>query len=107
MSLKALVAIKVPMLISVESSQAAYNHVVIVSRNMVIDFECMHTYAYALTEESLRQVCSVHTMFVHLNSGYGIIPSKPICSSMDNAYIYDCGMDDYYKPGGSGRENLM
>ncbi len=68
------------MLISVESSQATYNHVVVVWRNMVIDFECRHT--YALTEESLRQVCGVHTTFVRLTSGYGVILPKPICSAM-------------------------
>jgi hypothetical protein len=93
------------MLISVESSQATYNHVVVVWRNMVIDFECMHT--YALTEESLRQVCGVHTTFVRLTSGYGIIPLKTICSAMKNADDYDWGMDDYYKPGGSVRGYFM
>ncbi len=72
MTLQALFAIKFPMLISVESSQATYNHVVVLWRNMVIDFECMHM--YALTDESLRQVCGVHTTFVRLTSGYGIIP---------------------------------
>jgi hypothetical protein len=74
MTLKALLAIKFPMLISVESRQATYNHVVVVWRNMVIDFECMHT--YALTEESLRQVCGIHTSFVCLTSGYGKILSN-------------------------------
>jgi hypothetical protein len=49
MTLQALIAIKFPMLISVESIQATYNHVVVVWRNMVIYFECMHT--FALTEE--------------------------------------------------------
>ncbi len=73
-TLKALLAIKFPILISVESSQATYNHVVVVWRNMVIGFECMHT--YALTEESLRQVCGVHTTFVCITSGYGIISSN-------------------------------
>ncbi len=101
MTLQALFAIKFPMLISVESTQATYNHVVVVWRNMVINFKCMHT--YALTEESLRQVCGVHTTFVCITSGYGIIPPKPICSAMKNANDYDWGMDDYYKPGGSVR----
>ncbi len=83
MTLKALLAIKFPMPISVESSQATYNHVVVVWRNMVIDFECMHT--YALTEESLRQVCGIHATFVCLTSGHGIIPPKPIPSAMKYA----------------------
>jgi hypothetical protein len=101
MTLQALSAIKFPILISVERIQATYNHVVVVCRNMVIDFECMHT--YALTEESLRQVCGVHTRFVRLTSGYGIFPPKTIGSAMKNADDYDWGMDDYYKPGGSVR----
>jgi hypothetical protein len=75
MTLQALFAIKFPMLISVESIQATYNHVLVVWRNMVIDFECMHS--YALTKESLRQVCGVHITFVRLTSGYGIFPSSP------------------------------
>jgi hypothetical protein len=72
---------------------------------MVIDFKCMHT--YALTEESLRQACGVHTTFVRLTSGYGIIPSKPIRSAMKDANDYDWGLDDYYKPGESVREYFM
>jgi hypothetical protein len=106
MTLQALFAIKFSMLISNESSRATYNHVVVVWRNMVIDFECMHTY-YALTEESLRQVCGVHTTFVRLTSGYGIITSKTIHSAMKNADYYNWGMDDYYKPGGSVRGYCM
>jgi hypothetical protein len=76
LSLKALVEIKFPMLISVKSSQAIYKHVVVVWRNKIIDFECMHT--YPLTEESLRQVCGVHTTFQRIVRGYGIFPSKKI-----------------------------
>jgi hypothetical protein len=87
------------MLISVKNRQATYNHVVVVWRNIVIDFECMHT--YALPEESLRQVCGVHTTCVRLTSRYGIIPPKTIHSTMKNADDYDWGMDDYYEPGGS------
>ena len=105
MTLKALFAVKFTMLISVESSQATYNHMVVVWRNMIIDFECMHT--YALTEKSLRQVCGVHTTFVHLTSEHGIISPKPICSAMKNDNGYNWGMDDYYKPGGSGREYFI
>jgi hypothetical protein len=90
MTMKTLFAIKFPMLISVESSQAICNHVVVVWRNMVIDFECMHM--YALTEESLRQVCGVHTTFVCLTSGYGIIPSKLTRSAMKKMPIITIGV---------------
>ncbi len=61
-SLKALLEIKSPMLISVESKFATYHHVdnvVVVWRQMVIDYESMYT--YPLTEDTLRQICSVNT----------------------------------------------
>ncbi len=60
-SLKALLGIKFPMLISVESKFATYHHVVVVWRQMVIDYESMYT--YPLTEDTLRQICSVSTTF--------------------------------------------
>ncbi len=60
-SLKVLLEIKFPMSISVESKAAAYQHVVVVWREMVIDYESMYT--YPLTEDTLRQICSVNTTF--------------------------------------------
>ena len=105
LSLKALVEIKFPMLISVQSSQAIYKHVVVVWRKKIIDFESMHT--YPLTEESLRQVCGVHTTFQHIVSGYGIFPSNQIRNATENAYIEDWGMDQFYKKGGSVRRYFM
>jgi hypothetical protein len=93
------------MLISVQSSQALYKHVVVVWRKKIIDFECMHT--YPLTEESLRQVCGVHTTFQRIVSGYGIFPSKKIRTSSENDYVQDWGMNDYYKPGGSVRRYFV
>ena len=105
LSLNALIEIKFPMLISVQSSQALYKHVVVVWRKKMIDYECMHT--YPLTEESLRQVCGVHTTFLRIVSGYGIFPSKNIRKSSENASIEDWGMGDYYKPGGSVRRYFV
>ena len=84
LSLNALFKIKFPMMISVQSSQAIYKHVVVVWRKKIIDFECMHT--YPLTEESLRRVCGVHTTFQRIVRGYGIFPSKIIRTSSENAY---------------------
>ena len=51
-SLKALLEIKFPMLISVESKLATYHHVVVVWREMVIDYDSLYT--YPLTEDILR-----------------------------------------------------
>ncbi len=93
------------MLISVQSKQAIYKHVVVVWRNKIIDYECMDT--YPLTEESLRQVCGVHTTFERIVRGYGIFPSKEIRLSPKNAYVQDWGMDDFCKKNGSVRRYFM
>ncbi len=60
-SLKALLEVKFLMLFSVESKFATYHHVVVVWRQMVIDYESMYT--YPLTEDTLRQICGVNTTF--------------------------------------------
>jgi hypothetical protein len=60
-SLKALLEIKFPMLITVESKLATYHHLVVVWREMVIDYESMYT--YPLTEDTQRQICGVNTTF--------------------------------------------
>jgi hypothetical protein len=59
--LKVLFEIKFPMLISVESEFATYHHVVVVWREMVIDYESM--YMYPLTEDTLRRICTINTTF--------------------------------------------
>ncbi len=62
-----LLEIIFPMLISVESKFATYHHVVVVWREMVIDYESMYT--YPLTEDTLRQICGVNTTFNKLAVG--------------------------------------
>jgi len=104
-TLKALLAIQFPMLISVESRNATYNHVVVVWKKMVIDFETKHT--FTLTEESLREVCGTHTTFLRLTSGYGIFPSRKIRLSKENSDVVDWGMNEYYKVGGNVRNYFM
>jgi hypothetical protein len=101
-SLKALLEIKFPMLISVESKFAAYQHVIVVWREMVIDYESMYT--YPLTEDTLKQICSVNTTFQQISCGYGILTST-ICQNCEgNQYIQGWGIADLYKPGGSIRD---
>ena len=72
----ALLEIKFYMLISIENKLATLHHMVVVWREMVIDYESMFT--YPLTEDSLRQIFGVNTTFIQINSGYGISPSKQI-----------------------------
>jgi hypothetical protein len=67
-SLKALLEIKFSTLISVESKFATYHNVVVVWREMVIDYESMYT--YPLTDDTLRQICSVYTTFQQISCGY-------------------------------------
>ncbi len=101
-SLKALLEIKFPMLISAESKFAAYQHVVVVWREMVIDYESIYT--YPLTENTLRQICGVNTSFQQISCGNGILPSK-ICKALQvNQNIQDWGTVEYYKQGSSIRK---
>jgi hypothetical protein len=76
-SLKALLEIKFPVIISVKAQRATYNHVIVIWRKMVIDYESR--YIYPLTEDSLRQVCGFTTTFQWITSGYGIVSSWQIC----------------------------
>ncbi len=100
-SLKALLEIKFPMLISVESKFATNHHVVIVWREMVIDYESMYT--YPLTEDTLRKICGVSTTFQRISCGYGILPSK-ICKALQaNQNIQDWGTEEYFKQQSSVR----
>ncbi len=98
-SLKALLEIKYPVIISVQAKCATYSHVVVIWRKMVIDYESK--YIYPLTEDSFRQVCGFTTTFQRITSRYGIFPSRQICQSPANVHIKDWGTSEYYKPGGS------
>ncbi len=66
-SLKALLEIKFPVIISVKAQRATYNHVFVIWRKMVIDYES--NYIYPLTEDSLRQVCGFTNTFQRIISG--------------------------------------
>jgi hypothetical protein len=101
-SLKALLEIKFPVIISVQAQRATYNHVVVIWRKMVIDYESK--YIYPLTEDSLRQVCGFTTTFQCITCGYGIFPSRHIYQSPENVHIKDWGTSEYYEPGGSIRK---
>jgi hypothetical protein len=96
-SLKVLLEIKFPMLISTESKAAAYQHVVVVWRELEIDYESKYT--YPSTEDTLRQICGVNTTFQRISCGYGILLSK-ICKALQaNQNIEDWSTAEYYKQG--------
>ncbi len=92
------------MLISVESKFATYHDVVVVCREMVIDYESMYT--YPLTEDTLGQICNVNTTFQQISCRYGILPST-ICKAFEaNQNIQDWGIADLYKPGSFLRDYI-
>ncbi len=99
-SLKALLEIKFPVIISVQAQCATHKHVVVIWRKMVIDYESK--YIYPLTEDSLRQVCGFTNK--QITCGYGIFPSRYICQSPENVHIKDWGTSEYYEPGGTIRK---
>ncbi len=101
-SLKALLEIKFPVIVSVQAQCASYNHVVVIWRKMVIDYESK--YIHPLTEDSLRQVCGFTTTFQRITSEYGIFPSRHICQSPGNVHIKYWGTSEYYEPGGCIRK---
>jgi hypothetical protein len=82
------------MLISVESKLATYHHVVVVWREMVIDYEFMDM--YPLTKDTLRQICGVNTTFHRISCGYGILPSKNCKALQANQNIQDWGTERIY-----------
>jgi hypothetical protein len=89
-SLKALLEIKFPMLISVESNFATYHHVVAVWREMVIDYESMYT--YPLTEDTLKQICTIKTTFQRIICGYGILPYQQFAKHLRQIRIFRTGL---------------
>jgi hypothetical protein len=94
--------IKFPLIISVMGTHACYHHVVIVWREMIIDYESEYT--FPLTNDSLRQICGVNTSFAGISCGYGIFPPNYIQNFMDNISIEDWGVKEYNIKGSSIRK---
>ncbi len=86
-SLKALLEIKFPVIISVQAQRATYNHVFVIWRKMVFDYESK--YIYPLTEDFLRQVCGFPITFQRITCEYGIFLLRHIRQSPENVHIKD------------------
>jgi hypothetical protein len=82
-----------PLIISVMGTHACYHNVVVIWRRMIIDYESEYT--FALTNDSLSQICGVNTNFAGISCGYGIFPPNHIQNSMDNNSIEDWGINEY------------
>jgi hypothetical protein len=65
-----------PILLSVNSKNAVYNHVVVIWQGRVIDYKFKNI--YMLTNESLQQICGANTVFSHMSCGYGLFPPAKI-----------------------------
>jgi hypothetical protein len=59
-----------PILLSVNSKNAVYDHVVVIWQGRVIDYESKNI--YMLTNESLQKICGANTFFGHVSCGYGL-----------------------------------
>jgi hypothetical protein len=80
-----------PILLSVNSKNAVYDHVVVIWQGRVIDYESKNI--YMLTNESLQQICGANTFFSHVSCGYGLFPPAGIRALSHE--ITNWGKDDY------------
>ena len=80
-------------IILVNSKLANYEHVVIVLRNMVIDYESEHIYKF--TEDLLRQLCGDNTTFQQITTGYGLFPPKEVQALVTSIDVSNWGISQY------------
>jgi len=66
--------LSLPVLISVCGKNSLYNHVVVVWRNDIFDYESKHV--YPLTVENVDRICGPNNLFLKVNRGYLILPSR-------------------------------
>jgi hypothetical protein len=65
-----------PILLSVNSKNAVYDHVVVLWQGRFIDYESENI--YMLTNESLQQICGANMFFSHVSCGHGLFPPASI-----------------------------
>jgi hypothetical protein len=83
---------KFPVIISVNSRGALYDHVIVVWNGQVLDYESK--VIYTLTEDSLQEMCGVNTTFRSVSSGYGIFFSTEVKKNCP--HIGDWGDHSYF-----------
>jgi hypothetical protein len=69
-----LFKLRFPVILSILGERSSYNHVVVVWKQMVIDFENEKT--SALTIETIENIAGINNRFHKFVRGYGILPSK-------------------------------
>jgi hypothetical protein len=81
-----------PLIISVHSKGAVYDHVVVLWNCEIFDYESETV--YMLSEDAMQQMCGVNTTFSHISSGFGLFPPKN--TRMLSPEIADWGDHSYY-----------
>jgi hypothetical protein len=97
--------LKFPVIISVNSKLANYEHVVIVWHNTVIDYES--EYIYKFNEDTLRQLCGDNTTFQAITTGYGLFPPKEVRALITSIDVTDWGITQYYDDKNSRKGQLF
>ena len=82
-----------PVLISVNSSNAVYDHAVVVWQGIILDYESR--FVLSLTADALQHICSENTIFRNISSGCGLFPSKQIRALCTN--VTDWGEGSYHE----------
>ncbi len=90
-TLKILQLCHFPILLSVNSKNDVYDHVVVIWQGRVIDYESENI--YMLTNESLQQICCVNTFCSHVSCWYGLFPPAGIWALFPD--ITNWGKNDY------------
>jgi hypothetical protein len=80
-----------PILLSVNSKNAVYDHVMVIWQGRDIDYESKNI--YMLTNESLQQICGANMFISHVSCGYGLFPPAGIRALSPE--ITNWGKDDY------------
>jgi hypothetical protein len=80
-----------PILLSVNSKNSVYDHVVVIWQGRVIDYESENI--YMLTNESLQQICGANTFFSNVSCGYGLFSPAGIWALSPE--ITNWGKHDY------------
>jgi hypothetical protein len=83
-----------PLIISVHSKGAVYDHVVVLWKGEIFDYESETV--YLLSEDAMRQMCGVNTSFSCISSDYGLFPPKN--TRMLSQEITDWGDAAYFDP---------
>ncbi len=69
-----LAKIQLPVILLIVGKEAYYNHVVVVWRKEIIDFESREK--YPLSVANVKNICGSSNPFLRVSRGYVILPSK-------------------------------